>query len=518
MCMFFLMIISFLLVVLVLVQEIDVIIVMFFVLEIGVDEIIILVEVVDQDYIEDNLFGLLVDMIVYELGVFMIYFGLVVSCLVICGFGVDCVCVLINGVGLIDVLMFSLDYVVVFEVFEVECVEILCGLVVIVYGGGVIGGVVNVIDGCILEVLVEDGFEGCFYVGVILVDDGEMVVGQICFNVGFFVFNLEMMICMADDYDILGFFESVFVCVLEEEEYDDEGDYDEDEYEEEEEVFGMVENFGFDFFIGFVGVFWVGENGFIGVFYKFFDVFYGILGGYYYYEEEYEDEGDDYDDDDDYYEDEEYYDEEEVGVCIDLVQICYDLCGEFCNVVEFIDCVCFFFGMVEYKYVELEGDEVGILFCNDGWEGCFEICFFEFDFGGGSVEIVVGFQVFFCDFLVQGEEVFVLVFLIEDFGFFFVECWDIGDWGLEGGLCIENCDIEIDMLSCDFDIFLIFGFVFWCLQDNIFFVVILFLNECVLMDVELFVDGEYIVMFIVEMGDLDFDVEKVVFIEFMVCM
>ncbi|MBO6848447.1 MAG: TonB-dependent receptor [Maricaulis sp.] len=495
-------------------QETDVITVTSSALETGADEITTSVEVVDQDHIEDNLSGSLADTIAHEPGVSTTYFGPAASRPVIRGLGADRVRVLTNGVGLIDASTSSPDHAVASEALEAERVEILRGPAAIAYGGGAIGGVVNVIDGRIPEAPAEDGFEGRFYAGATSVDDGETAAGQIRFNAGSFVFNLEMMTRTADDYDIPGFSESALARALEEEEHDDEGDHDEDEHEEEEEVFGTVENSGLDFSTGSVGVSWVGENGFIGVSYKSSDALYGIPGGHHHHEEEHEDEGDDHDDDDDHHEDEEHHDEEEVGVRIDLVQTRYDLRGEFRNVAEFIDRVRFSFGTAEYKHVELEGDEVGTLFRNDGWEGRFETRFSEFDFGGGSVETAAGFQAFSRDFLAQGEEAFVPASLTEDFGFFFVERWDTGDWGLEGGLRIENRDIETDTLSRDFDTFSISGSAFWRPQDNTFLAVTLSSNERAPTDVELFADGEHIATSTVETGDPDLDVEKAVSIEF----
>ncbi|WP_412545382.1 TonB-dependent receptor [Maricaulis sp. MIT060901] len=488
-------------------QETEVITVTSTILQTGADEITGSVEVIDRTHIEENLSGSLADTIAHEPGVSTTFFGPAASRPVIRGLGADRVRVLNNGVGLIDASTSSPDHAVASEALEAERVEILRGPAAIAYGGGAIGGVVNVIDGRIPEERVEDRLEGRFYLGHTTVDNGETAAGQIRFNAGSLVFNLEMMTRDAEDYDIPGFSESALARALEEEEH--EGDHEDEDHEEEEEVFGTVENSGLEFSTGSVGVSWVGENGFIGVSYKSTDALYGIPGGHGHHEEEHDE-----DEDEDHHDEEEEHHEEEGGVAIDLIQTRYDLRGEFRNVSEFINRVRFSFGTAEYKHVELEGDEIGTLFSNEGWEGRFETRFSTIELGGGNLDSAAGIQAFSRDFVAQGEEAFVPPSLTEDFGLFLVERWDTGAWGLEGGLRLENRDIETAGTSRSFDTFSISGSAFWRPQENTFLAVTLSSNERAPTDVELFADGEHIATSTVENGDPDLDVESAVSIEF----
>ena len=489
-------------------QETEVITVTSTVLQTGADEITGSVEIIDRSHIEENLSGSLADTIAHEPGVSTTYFGPAASRPVIRGLGADRVRVLNNGVGLIDASTSSPDHAVASEALEAERVEILRGPAAIAYGGGAIGGVVNVIDGRIPEERAEDGLDGRFYIGHTTVDNGETAAGQFRFNAGSFVFNVELMTRDAEDYDIPGFSESALARALEEEEHDEE-DGHEDEHEEEEEVFGTVENSGLEFSTGSVGVSWVGDNGFIGVSYKSTDALYGIPGGHGHHEEEHEGE----DEDEDHHEDEDH-DEEEVGVAIDLIQTRYDLRGEFRNVSEFIDRVRFSFGTAEYKHVELEGDEIGTLFRNDGWEGRFETRFSAVELGGGELESAAGFQAFSRDFVADGEEAYVPASVTDDFGAFLVQRWDTGAWGLEGGLRLETRDIETAAAARSFDTFSLSGSAFWRPQSNTFLALTLSSNERAPTDVELFADGEHVATSTVENGDPDLDVEKAVSIEF----
>jgi len=488
-------------------QETEVITVTSTILQTGADEITGSVEVIDRTHIEENLSGSLADTIAHEPGVSTTFFGPAASRPVIRGLGADRVRILNNGVGLIDASTSSPDHAVASEALEAERVEILRGPAAIAYGGGAIGGVVNVIDGRIPEERVEDRLEGRFYLGHTTVDNGETAAGQIRFNAGSLVFNLEMMTRDAEDYDIPGFSESALARALEEEEH--EGDHEDEDHEEEEEVFGTVENSGLEFSTGSVGVSWVGENGFIGVSYKSTDALYGIPGGHGHHEEEHDE-----DEDEDHHDEEEEHHEEEGGVAIDLIQTRYDLRGEFRNVSEFINRVRFSFGTAEYKHVELEGDEIGTLFSNEGWEGRFETRFSTIELGGGNLDSAAGIQAFSRDFVAQGEEAFVPPSLTEDFGLFLVERWDTGAWGLEGGLRLENRDIETAGTSRSFDTFSISGSAFWRPQENTFLAVTLSSNERAPTDVELFADGEHIATSTVENGDPDLDVESAVSIEF----
>ena len=483
-------------------QETEVITVTSTVLQTGADEITGSVEIIDRSHIEENLSGSLADTIAHEPGVSTTYFGPAASRPVIRGLGADRVRVLNNGVGLIDASTSSPDHAVASEALEAERVEILRGPAAIAYGGGAIGGVVNVIDGRIPEERAEDGLDGRFYIGHTTVDNGETAAGQFRFNAGSLVFNVQLMTRDAEDYDIPGFSESALARALEEEEHDEEDGHDD---EEEEEVFGTVENSGLEFSTGSVGVSWVGDNGFIGVSYKSTDALYGIPGGHGDHEEEHEGE--------DHHEDEEH-DEEEAGVAIDLIQTRYDLRGEFRNVSEFIDRVRFSFGTAEYKHVELEGDEIGTLFRNEGWEGRFETRFSAVELGGGELESAAGFQAFSRDFVADGEEAYVPASVTDDFGAFLVQRWDTGAWGLEGGLRLETRDIETAAAARSFDTFSLSGSAFWRPQSNTFLALTLSSNERAPTDVELFADGEHVATSTVENGDPDLDVEKAVSIEF----
>jgi iron complex outermembrane receptor protein len=488
----------------------DVIVVTSAPLSVGTDEIAGAVEVVTREHIESHLAGSLADTIAHHPGVSTTYFGPASSRPVIRGLGTDRVRVLVNGVGLIDASTASPDHAVASEALEAESVEILRGPAAIAYGGGAIGGVVNVIDGRIPEERIDGALEGRFYAGVTSVDDGETAAGRVRFNAGEFVFNIEAMTRNADDYDIPGFAESELFHLLAEAEEGHHDDDDDDDHEEEGEAFGTVENSGLQFDSASFGASWIGEHAFAGFAVKRTEALYGIPGGHAHEEEGHEDdqagakplfmEDDDHGD-------------EEAGVRIDLEQTRYDFRAEVRDLTDHIDRVRISIGAGDYTHTELEGDEIGTVFTNTGLEGRGEIRFSPHDVWGGEWEGAGGVQAFRRDFSAIGAEAFVPASVTDDWGLFFVERWDAGGWGLEGGVRVENRDIETASLSRSFDTQSLSASIFWRPQEATFIAVTLSSAERAPTDVELFADGPHLATGTYERGDASLGVEEAMSVE-----
>ena len=466
-------------------------------LGIAADEIAGAVEVVDRRHLEDNLAGSLADTIAHEPGVSTTYFGPAASRPVIRGLGADRVRVLSNGVGLIDASTNSPDHAVASEALEAQQVEILRGPAAIAYGGGAIGGVVNVIDGRIPEARAEDGLEGRFYAALTSVDDGETAAGQVRFNAGEFVFNLEALTRTAGDYSIPGYAESEIFRLFEEAEHEAEtaGDPAHDHEDDEEHPSGTVENSGLTFDMMSGGVSWVGENGFIGVGVRRSTSLYGVPGGHAHGGEE--DEHDDHEEDAHGHE----------GVRIDLEQTRYDLRGEWRDLGEHIERIRFSFGTGSYEHVELEGDEVGTRFTNDGWEGRLEARHTPRDVWGGLWEGAIGLQAFSRDFAAIGDEAYVPPSQTSDWGVFLVERWDADNWGLEGGLRLERRELDTATAHRDFDTQSLSASVFFRPVRDTFLAVTVSSAERAPTDVELFADGAHVATQSYETGNPALQVE-----------
>ena len=481
-------------------EDEDVIVVTSAPLGVAADEVAGAVEVVNRRHLEDNLSGSLADTIAHEPGVSTTYFGPAASRPVIRGLGSDRVRVLVNGVGLIDASTNSPDHAVASEALEAESVEILRGPAAIAYGGGAIGGVVNVIDGRIPEERAEDGVDGRFYASMTSVDDGETAAGQVRFNAGEFVFNLEAMTRTADDYDIPGYAESEIFRLNEEAE---EADHAGEDHEEEEHPYGTVENTGLDFNTASGGVSWVGENGFIGFAVKQSNALYGVPGHAHGGEEHAEDA-------DGHDEAAEGEDHDHGAVRIDLEQTRYDLRGEWRDLGAHIERLRVSFGTGSYEHVELEGDETGTRFTNEGWEGRLEARHTPIDLWGGTWEGAAGVQAFSRDFAAIGEEAYVPASETSDWGLFLVERWDRDSWGLEGGLRLENRQLDTATDSRDFDTQALSGSIFVRPTRDTFLALTLSSSERAPTDVELFADGPHVATRSYETGNPALDIEKAV--------
>ncbi|WP_270375298.1 TonB-dependent receptor plug domain-containing protein [Marinicauda sp. Alg238-R41] len=132
-------------------------------LETRADEVVGSVDVVGSDELVRNLNGNLADTLENLPGVTSTYFGPASGRPIVRGLGADRVRVLINGLGGLDASSSSPDHAVTAEVIGAEQVEVLRGPAAIAYGGGAIGGVVNVMDGRIPTALPEDGLDGFVY-------------------------------------------------------------------------------------------------------------------------------------------------------------------------------------------------------------------------------------------------------------------------------------------------------------------------------------------------------------------
>jgi iron complex outermembrane receptor protein len=482
-------------------------------LQVLADEIVGSADVVTSDHIEENLSGSLADTIAHEPGVTTTYFGPAASRPVLRGLGADRVRVLVNGVGLVDASTASPDHAVSSEALEAERVEILRGPAAIAYGGGAIGGVVNVIDGRIPERQPDEGVEGRFYMGATSVDEGYQFAGRSRFGVGNFVFHVEGLQRASENYEIPGFAESALQRALEEEEHDDHDDHDDqasiiafdedDDHhdEEEEEAYGFVPNSDLEFSSGSAGVSFVGDWGFVGVSYRTSDSAYGLPG----HSHEHEEEHDDHDDRQNliaFAEDDDHA--EEADPRLVMTQNRWDARGDINISNAPIERVRFSLGTGDYRHSEIEGDEIATTFTNEGWEGRLELRHRPV----GNVEGAFGIQTFSRDFAAIGAEAYIVPVSTADTGLFVVERFDTGDWGLEGGLRIETRKVDTATASRSFDTASGSAAVFIRPRQDVFIALTGALSERAPTDVELFANGAHLATRAFEVGDANLSPER----------
>ncbi len=431
-------------------------------------------------------------------GISSTFFGPGASRPVIRGLGGDRIRVLDNGLGSIDASATSPDHAVAVEPALAERIEILRGTAMLIYGSSAAGGVVNVIDGRIPTKVPDGGFDGAVRYGYTSVDEGHELTAA--FNALVSDGDRAKIVLHGDyfyrdtgDYDIPGFAESSILRALEEaeeEEHDEEGE----EHEEEEEAFGTVENSAVETKGGSVGLSFLFDNGFIGFNIRKLDSLYGVPGGHGHgHEEEHEEE------------EEEHEEEEEEVVRIDLDQTRYDINGEFSGDFGWFSKAKFRFGYSDYAHTELEGDEIGTVFSNEGWEGRLDLVEKGNDNWSGST----GIQIRSRDFSAIGEEAFVPPADSSQLGIYTVKEYTTGQWRFDFGGRYERTSYEVASTGVerDFDGFSGSVGAGYDVSDETFFGITVYRTERAPSTEELFSNGPHLATNAFEVGNPDFGLE-----------
>ncbi|MEO0451498.1 MAG: TonB-dependent receptor [Pseudomonadota bacterium] len=387
----------------------------------------------DREEILETLQGTLGDTLDRQPGVSTTFFGAGASRPVLRGLGADRVQVLTNGIGVIDASAASPDHQVAADGIDAEKIEILRGPAALAYGGQAIGGVVNVIDGLIVEDLPEEPVSADVFTAYNSVNEGTELAGRGQFTAGQFVFSLSGTLRDFDNYDIPDFAESARQRELEELEEEEHGD--EEEHEEEEEVRGTLENSFVETATLAAGVSWVGESAFLGVAVRQQTSEYGLPGhGHEHGHEEGEEEGEEHSEEE----------EEEENPFIDYEHTRVDLRGGVSVNNGFLTDVIGTLSVVDYEHTEFEAPgEAGTVFASEGVEGRVE---FDHEFDGFAGAF--GVQFTDKDLSAVGEEAFISPTDTQSIGVFVYETkeWDSGV-GIEGGLRAENVERDNDLFG-----------------------------------------------------------------------
>jgi iron complex outermembrane receptor protein len=159
----------------------------------------------------------------------------------------------------------------------------------------------------------------------------------------------------------------------------------------------------------------------------------------------------------------------------------------------------------EYAHTEFEGDgEAGTRFTSEGYEGRLEAHHRDERQQG-----VVGHQFTDVDFAAEGDEAFITATNTRDTGVFIIERYDLGGWGLEGGLRYEQRELDNETLGArDFEnISGSFG-AFVRPAQGWFFGATVAHTERAPTAFELFSDGPHLATANYELGDPDLTQER----------
>lgn len=131
-------------------------------------------------------------------------------------------------------------------------------------------------------------------------------------------------------------------------------------------------------------------------------------------------------------------DASEPGGHIEMEQTRIETRGDFRIDVGPFDRLDYGFQQSDYTHTEFEGSgEAGTEFNSQGWEGRVEA-----HHGGDRLDGAVGLQFSDVDFEAIGSEAFISATNTQDAGIFAVERYDLGSWGVEGGVRYETRNID----------------------------------------------------------------------------
>jgi iron complex outermembrane receptor protein len=313
------------------------------------------------------------------------------------------VLVLQNSTSSADVSGLSADHSVSVEPMLAESIEVLRGPSTLLYGGGAIGGVINVLDNRIPSEVPEEISGGIEY-RYISASQFNGGVFKLDGGAGNWAYHLDGLYRDWDDLDIPG-------------RAANERDV--------ETTDGKIANTGGDTSSISGGGSYNFTDGFVGFSVSQLDNKYGIPPGAHGHHDEHEDE--DHED----HEDEDHDEEEPEEVTLDIDHTRYNATAQFDNPVSVLEVVRGFLTYNDYAHREIEGNgEVGTRFERDTWEGRIEAVHEPL----AGLHGVFGLQASSDEFSAIGEEAFIPKTDSEALGVFLIEDRHVGDWIFEGGL------------------------------------------------------------------------------------
>jgi iron complex outermembrane receptor protein len=403
----------------------------------SVDEAITGVSVLSGEDLARRLSSTIGETLKSEPGLSSTFFGAGASRPIIRGQGSDRVRVLTNGIGSIDASSASPDHAVAAEPAQAKRIEVLRGAGVLRYGSSGSGGIVNIIDGRIPDIM-PDGTEANFRMSGSTVDSGFEAAASVDQALGNnFALHLDGTIRDAKDYRIPGFAESAAYRTEEEAEHEDHAGEDHDDHEDEAEIEGRLPNSFVESQSATIGLSWIGERASFGAALQRSESDYGIPGGHDHAHED-EDHAGEHDDE---------MGGEEDGVTIGLRQTRLDVNGQI-EMDGFFEKLQVFGGYADYTHTEFEGPGVaGTVFTNEGYEARAELIHAE----RGNWSAAHGVQIRHRDFAAIGDEAFVPPTTTEQYAAYTFHELERGDLHIEGAGRIELTNQSDDLLGRDVD-------------------------------------------------------------------
>jgi len=324
------------------------------------------------------------------------------------------VTVLSDSNSILDASDISPDHATTVDPLLGERIEVLRGPATLLYGGGAIGGVVNVLDNKIPIAIPENGYSGRLFARGSTVSDEQAYAAAASAHLGNgFVLHAEGSYRDADDYRAPD---------LEERRVDG--------------TFSESRNTS-------LGLSWVTDRGYIGLAYSYRDDDYGLPGhshfncdphgDHMHCSDEGHDHGHDHDHDagDDHDDHDDDAHGHEAPPVVDLVSRRFDLRGEYSDPIPGFSRIRFRSAYTDYRHHEIEEGAIATTFKNEGHESRVELQHIPV----GALTGVLGLQYGRSTFEAAGEEAFMPKVDTSRLGLFAVEHIDLNEqWHFEVGL------------------------------------------------------------------------------------
>jgi iron complex outermembrane receptor protein len=334
-----------------------------------------------------------------------------------------------------DASRVSPDHAVVAEPLLLRGIEVLRGPATLLYGGGAIGGAVNLLDHKIPTTLPLNGVEGLAEGRLGTADDERSLVGGLTGSIGNLALHVEGVARASNDYRVPSRFGERHV----------DGSYN-------------------DTTTWSAGASWIGERGYVGVAYTRQNSEYGLPG----HSHEYEDchphgsslhcGGHDHSHEHDHDHDHGHGDEEEHDVPYVLLRSeRVDIRSDYEDPVPGIERVRFRAGLTKYRHEELEHGEVATTFRNKGHDVRLELTHQPL----GGLRGTFGVQHAGSDFSAVGTEAYLPESETTNTGLFLYETLQLGPVRLEAAARHEWQKIKTTDRRAEHNPFSVSGAAIW---------------------------------------------------------
>ncbi|VUD69122.1 putative TonB-dependent receptor [Thalassocella blandensis] len=340
------------------------------------------------------------------------------------------VTVLQNSTSVADASNVSPDHAVVSEAILAEGIEVLRGPSTLLYGGGAIGGVVNILDRRIPQER-QTRPQGRMEVRHGSVNDETTVVGKISTGIDNFAFYLDGLKRSTNNVQIPGF------AIRENEEEHEEG-HEEGHEEHEENTNGYVANSATETQSFTLGTSYIFDQGYLGFAVNHLENDYGIPpGAHVHAEHEEEEEGE-----------HEEHEEHEASINIEMERTRYDVRGDWHDVFTNIEHIRWYLTHTEYEHKEIEsgGEEAaeaedhGTRFEKRSTENRLEIVHKNIAGWHGAVGVQANVE----DFSAIGEESFIPPVKEKSFGVFLLEDFHSSIGLYQVGMRLDRDQLELE--------------------------------------------------------------------------